>query len=423
MKHLLFINKNCDKLFESFEKYYPYTFSYTTYLPIFKYIKNNLKYNHVLKSRFILNNIVEKYNSHNFKVMIYDTKYNKLKYKKVFLKTIEILSDYLYNKLDLSNIKIREFFIPNFELESIHDNIHSIESSYVIEVFVTFLLSECVSNNEIQHFPLYYGSFSHLEKDKKNKYTSYHNLIMEKMLKDFTYMAYDKSELDELSKTEKKYYENSDKDEEFIYKTDKYLLGYIFQILYSINFMWKKYNITHNDLHVNNIMYKETNLDKIEYIINKKKYIIPTNKKLIKIIDFGRACAYYKNIELNNSIFNKNGDCYNQYYFSDNKDIHLKSIKPRPINDVVMFLNDIYTRFDISNQQDIIYLCEKYLIDKDNNSYNFDNNSFDKYIYISKINWKTQSLDKILQDKIFNSFVKKNNKKKKKKNNREIQKN
>lgn len=408
MSHILFLNNNLDKLFESFEKYFPYSFGYNTYLPIFKHLKNNFKCNHVLKSRFILNNFIQKYNSHNFKVLIYDTKYKKLKYRKIFFKQIEIVSDELYERLTIDNMKIRDFLIPNYEVDILNNKIHTINSPFVIEAFVSFILSECVTNNEIQHFPLYYGSFSHLEKDNKNKYTSYHNLAMEKILNDFTYLAYDKSELKELSKMEKKYYENKDKESgEFIYKTNQYLIGYIFQIIYSINFMWKKYNITHNDLHVNNIMYKETNIENMSYTVNRKKYVVPTDKKLIKIIDFGRACANYKNIALNNSIFNKEGDCYNQYYFSENKDIHLKSIKPRPINDVIMFLNDINTRFDISDKPDIIDFCEKYLTDKDGNAFNFDNDSFDKYIYISSIDWKTHSLDKILQDKIFDRFVKK----------------
>ena len=404
MKHLLIINKNYDNLIESIETILPYSFAHTTYLPIFKYIKNNFKYNHVLKSRFILNSILEQYNSCNFKIMVYDTRYNKLKYKKAFIKEIEILSNDIYRRNDLVNVKIRDFFIPNYELDYIYDNIQSIESPYVIETFVTFLLSECVINKEILHFPIYYGSFSYLEKDRKNKCNSIHKLVMEKMLDDFTYISYKKEELCEMKTIEKKYYEEKN-DEELKYKTNKYLKGYIFQILYSINFMWKKYNITHNDLHINNIMFINTSLDNIEYILDSKKYIIPTNNKLIKIIDFGRACVKYKNVDLSNSIFNKQGDCYNQYYLSNNTDIHLKSIKPRPINDIIMFLNDIYTRLDLDKHPDIILFCEKYIKDINGNSYEFDNGSFDKYIQIAEIDWKFKSVEKILNDKLFDEFV------------------
>lgn len=418
MKHLLFINSS-KKLESSFERFFPDSFAYTLYLPIYKHLKNNLRYNHVFKSRYILNSIINQYGYHNYKIKVFDTKYKNIKYKKVFIKSIEILGKTLYKKTDIDNLKLRDFYIPNMDIDIISDNINSIHSPYVIETFVTFLLSECVTNNEIHHFPIYYGSFSYMEKNKKNNYESYNKLVMEKMIDDFTHICYEKTELSQLKKKEDEYYKSKDKDsDEFIYKTNNYFIGYIFQILYSINFMWKKYNITHNDLHLNNIMFKHTDLKNIEYKLNNKKYLIPTNNKMIKIIDFGRACAKYKHIELHNSIFNKDGDCYNQYYLSDNNDIHLKSVKPRPINDVIMFLHDLYSRFELDDN--LKQFCEKYLLDSDNNLVEFDNDSFDKYINISHINWKTKSIDKILKDKIFDKYLQKSKKKFKKKLRRKL---
>lgn len=433
MKALLYrLKESHQQLCESFEKFHPYSFAHTTYLPIFKLMKNNFKFDHVLKSRYVLYKLVERTNSHNYKVLVKDTKSNQFKYKKVFIKSIDILSDELCERMDVENMKLRDMFLPDLDLDELFDNIHSKRAPYIVEILTTFLLSECVSNDEILHFPLFYGSISFIEKEDDNKYNSYNHFAMERMTGDFTHIAYEKDELKDLKKLEDEFYSkksrndksgrdsrarssnssrssgnrSSNSSNELIYKTDQYLLGYIFQVIYSINFMWKKYNVTHNDLHINNVMFKHTNKKTIEYRVSGKRYIVPTNKKLIKIIDFGRACLRYRNYDFNNNIFNKNGDCSSQYYFSNNRDIHKKNVKPRPINDVIMFLNDVYTRLNLDDHPNIVRFCERYMVDRDGEFITFDNDSFDKYIDISHINWKVKNIDVMLKDKAFNKFKK-----------------
>ena len=56
----------------------------------------------------------------------------------------------------------------------------------------------------------------------------------------------------------------------------------------------KLFNMTHNDLHTNNIMYINTDKKHLYYKINNKHYKVPTFGKIFKIIDFGRAIYTFR---------------------------------------------------------------------------------------------------------------------------------
>ena len=89
----------------------------------------------------------------------------------------------------------------------------------------------------------------------------------------------------------------------------------IFQIITTLYVYQKKYKFTHNDLHTNNIMYSETDIQFLRYKIQGKTYKIPTFGKIYKIIDFGRAIYTYNDILLCSDSFSKNGTAHTQYNF------------------------------------------------------------------------------------------------------------
>lgn len=66
--------------------------------------------------------------------------------------------------------------------------------------------------------------------------------------------------------------------------------AWIFQVTAALAQMQSAYNMTHNDLHTNNVVYTET---KDEYLFYKKAsgdiFKVPTYGKIFHIIDFGRA--------------------------------------------------------------------------------------------------------------------------------------
>ena len=110
--------------------------------------------------------------------------------------------------------------------------------------------------------------------------------------------------------------ENDLKDEEW----DSIVL----QILMMLITFQKTFELTHNDLHTNNIMYNKTDKEFLYYKINDKYYKVPTYGRLFKIIDFGRAIYKFKDqLICSDSFHCKEGDAATQYnfepYYNDKK--------------------------------------------------------------------------------------------------------
>jgi len=87
----------------------------------------------------------------------------------------------------------------------------------------------------------------------------------------------------------------------------------VIQILMMLITYQKLFNLTHNDLHTNNIMYVETEKTYLYYKVNNKHYKVKTFGKIYKIIDFGRAIYQYKNKVICSDSFHKDGDATTQY--------------------------------------------------------------------------------------------------------------
>jgi len=96
-----------------------------------------------------------------------------------------------------------------------------------------------------------------------------------------------------------------------------------FQIIMMLLVYQKMFDLTHNDLHTNNIMYKETQAKYLYYYYNSKYYKVPTYGKIYKIIDFGRAIYKFKGNIICSDSFHPKGDAATQYncvpYFNKNK--------------------------------------------------------------------------------------------------------
>ena len=86
----------------------------------------------------------------------------------------------------------------------------------------------------------------------------------------------------------------------------------LLQIIMSLLTYQKAFQFTHNDLHTNNIVYKETDEEYLYYKYNNKYYKIPTYGKIYKIIDFGSIYKYQGKIFCSDS-FAQGGDAATQY--------------------------------------------------------------------------------------------------------------
>jgi len=96
-----------------------------------------------------------------------------------------------------------------------------------------------------------------------------------------------------------------------------------FQVIIMLLVYQKLFDFTHNDLHTNNIMYKNTDAKFLYYFYNKKYYKVPTFGKVYKIIDFGRAIYKFKGNIMCSDSFHPKGDAATQYncepYINPNK--------------------------------------------------------------------------------------------------------
>ena len=87
----------------------------------------------------------------------------------------------------------------------------------------------------------------------------------------------------------------------------------------------KAFNLTHNDLHTNNVMYNTTTKKYIFYCYKKKYYKVPTFGRIFKIIDFGRSIYKFDSKIFCSDSFQTGGDAATQY----NTEPYLNEKKPR----------------------------------------------------------------------------------------------
>lgn len=116
--------------------------------------------------------------------------------------------------------------------------------------------------------------------------------------------------------------------------SSKEIIASLFQITIILATYQKLFNFTHNDLHTNNIMYVNTDIEYIEYKLNNIIYRIPTYGRIFKLIDFGRAIYQFNGHQFCSDSFAENGDANSQYncepYFNPKK----PRIDPNPSFDL-----------------------------------------------------------------------------------------
>ena len=243
--------------------------------------------------------------------------------------------------------------------------INDINNNAYIDVFCSYLFGQLAQMKKNPSFPIFYGSVNGLGKYKYDITEEYHDLRMDKCFnenlgKGFTLDMYisdsdsdsgSRSESDDIediprSDIESSESESQDDDDDdrddyiailkkipvqllFIEKLestledflndDEYeedvLLGCMFQVAFALTYLQKRYKFTHNDLHINNIMFAKTETKYLYYKINNQYFRIPTHGKIFKIIDFGRAIFTFKNKTYMNDVFSRNGEAGGQYSY------------------------------------------------------------------------------------------------------------
>lgn len=340
----------------------------------------------------------------------------KYKYDYIFIKESFIIP---YNKLyEFIKYKNNNNLITDNEIFKIPHLINSMNNPSYIHNFISYLLSKCVENNYILHFPLFYGSS---------------NVIMDKftypMERDtFESLENDLENLDNLDDIKLYCYE----DEYFLeiqnvpvvltyhenikYNFIKLLINhnlsddewysFLFQIYFSLYFIQSHFNMIHNDLHIGNIMYKKTNQEYIYYYFNNRYYKIPTFNRIYIIIDWERSTFEFNGNFYYNNVYLSHNDCSGQYYYnsyhSTNKNIKLPN-KSFDITFLITSILNFYEEEDISISNEIFNYFINLLIDKNGKIINYNIQSFNLYEMIS--NNSIYGIPKNrLNDSIFKKF-------------------
>lgn len=104
---------------------------------------------------------------------------------------------------------------------------------------------------------------------------------------------------------------------------DDQFIDALMQIILILATYQKVFDFTHNDLHTNNIMYVETDIEFLYYRLDGILYKVPTNGRIYKLIDFGRAIYKFGGKMFCSDSFAASGDAATQYncepYFNEKK--------------------------------------------------------------------------------------------------------
>ena len=321
-----------------------------------------------------------------------------------------------------------------------------------IDSFFSYIVSELTQNDILPNFALFYGSVNGvMEKynfDISEDYYSFKNegWFNKNIGNNFKLDIYESD-----SDSDSNYSDSSDSDYSndsnsdyitviknmpcqlfFIEKLDGILsdlledinpdiiLSCLFQVSYALLYLQKHLQFTHNDLHIDNIMFQRTDKLFLYYKYNNIYFKIPTHGYIFKIIDFGRAVFTFKDKLFFSDCFSKYGDADGQYKYPvdkfqyDKKYSEESCIKPNYHFDLCRLSMTILEELNYSkyhdykdNQQLIDFLYSMTIGENDLRIYELEDN-FDMYISIAKYANNSLPSD-IIQNNIFKKYrIKKN---------------
>ena len=256
--------------------------------------------------------------------------------KELFCKSIPLVDPIHYILNNYNTYYRRSSFLPSNYSYNLQNKVNNMDNMAYIDVFCSYLFSELTQKDILPNFPIYYGSINGL-KDIKYDITEEfyefedHPEFIKMNEKTFSIDCYS-NEISDDSDNDSDNGSNGSKSSRssnssgssngdnyivnlkkcptillFMEKLEGTLEDIIqedlcidglkscfFQIAFSLAYLQKHFAFTHNDLHINNIMYSETDKTFIYYKFNNIYYKIPTYGKIFKIIDFGRSIITFK---------------------------------------------------------------------------------------------------------------------------------
>lgn len=384
-------------------------------------LNTNIHSNTILNSKYRLLNIykhLEKVFEHGniyFSLIKHNGKYLK---RKIFIKELPLIKpDIFLNNIEFAQNNYATRY-PSFYNQELSNFLYNFSNPSYIDIFSHFLCSRLVEDGISPHFPIFYGVyntiFSKFTHRFENK-SEFDEFIEDNdgVLKSEFYSTICNHDIDKykvsynnypvaLMATEVMDFDLGDFIEEHLLNYKKEgedpslyiednILSILFQTISALSVVHKFWDLYHNDLHLGNIMFKNTNKKYIYYYFKNTYYKIPTYGKIVKIIDWNRATMKYNGVLLNNLEYTCIGDCKDMYRFENSVNNHKKRILPNPNFDLALLSYELLNILKNLNKKSKIY---KFLIDMTNMS-NGDNifshfskqassSDFHLYIYIAK---------------------------------------
>ena len=195
-------------------------------------------------------------------------------------------------------------------------------------------------------------------------------------------------------------------------------ISMLFQIVMILLIYQQTFDMTHNDLHTNNIMYINTKEQYIYYYYDAKYYKVPTFGRIYKLIDFGRAIFKFNGKLHCSDSFAPNGDAYTQYNFEPYYKPEKKRVEPNfsfdlcrlsvSIYDYIIDNNDEINPQNMDNFQKIIY---KWCHDDNNKNVLYKSDGSERYPNFSLYKMLSRTVNKYLPKneikncEIFNKYI------------------
>jgi len=403
---------------------------------------NLLEFNKLIDSQYFNSNTIHE-------CIIFDSINNTKKSKKVFTKCIPLL-DPMHYMMNNYYTNINNKLLPNNYIHNTQSKLNNMNNSSYIDTFFSYIVSELTINNILPSFPIFYGTINGIKKDYKLDITEeYYEYNSEKWFDKYLgtlfninlYVSNNSDDNDSIKTSSTNSSEN-DSDEFiaefnnfpvqylFIQKLDGTLedflkekinndiiLSCLFQVIFSLSYLQRKYEFTHNDLHINNIMYEKTNIKYLYYKYNNCYFKIPTCGFIFKIIDFGRSIFKYKNKVFFNDVFSKYGEAEGQYNYPlpsvqlYDKNKYKNNIKPNYSFDMCRLSTTILEELDknydykMDKKNTELYKFLNYIVTDINNNNIYVNkiDNFDLYINIAKYSCNGIP-NKLILDTIFKKY-------------------
>jgi len=274
---------------------------------------------------------------------------NQKKQIQLFGKIIPLL-DPVHYLLNNYNVSIhRNPLLPSNYSFNTFAKLNDMNNMAYIDVFLSYLVSQITIKDKNPSFPIYYGSVNCIGNYKYDisedidefKNHDGFNKIYKQISIDKLSVDYSSSDSSSDSSSSNSSYSSSSSSSDYDYISTltnipviylfieslsgtlediiknelslSLLRSCLFQIIFALIYLQKHLKCTHNDLHINNIMYTSTDKPYLYYKYNNQYFKVPTYGKLFKIIDFGRSIFTFRKKTYMNDVFSKYGEAEGQY--------------------------------------------------------------------------------------------------------------